>query len=143
MGNTLLQWHRNQRVAPTTARKGKTMTNNEIIFWASVELMNQGKIGTTGKVIIYKDGEGNEQQMQEPEAIHTFQAWKQLGYSVKKGQKSVAAIQIWKCSEKKAELTAKSAETGEDVTVSANEKKMFRKTAFFFSASQVERSKTA
>ena len=114
------------------------MTNNEIIFWASVELMNEGKIGTTGRVFKGVDPKGNEVELQEPEAIHTFQAWKQLGFSVKKGQKAVAAIQIWKHTTKKVDVEGKDPKTGEIVTEEVDVNKMIRKVAYFFSASQVE-----
>lgn len=46
MGDTLLQWHRNQRVAPTTARKGKTMTTYTINTneeFRSIEISFDGK----------------------------------------------------------------------------------------------------
>ena len=118
------------------------MTNAQIIFNESIRLMEEGKIGTTGKVITvtYINGEGQEekQQINEPEAIHTFAIWKQNGYAVKKGQKAVAAINIWKYVPKTGTMEAKT-DAGETVTVETDESQMFRKTAFFFSASQVEK----
>ena len=62
------------------------MTNEMIIFWNAVDLMNSGLIGTTGRSVTIQDAEGNEKVLMEPEAIHTFSHWKELGYSVKKGE---------------------------------------------------------
>lgn len=117
------------------------MTNDEIIMKASFELMKDGKIGTSGRTLIKVDKDGNETEVPEPEAIHTFQYWKQFGYSVKKGQKAVAAIQIWKNTTKKVDVEGKDRQTGEIVTETVDVNKMIRKVAYFFSASQVERTK--
>ena len=61
------------------------------------------------------------------EEIHTFQKWKSLGYSVKRGEKAVASFTIWK------HTTKTDKESGEE---SAS---MFMKKAHFFSTSQVEK----
>ena len=109
------------------------MTNAEIILQAAVDLMQQGKIGTTGREIKVKmlDADGNELEkiLPEPEEIHTFQHWKELGYSVKKGQHAVAKFPIWKYSGK-VEID----ENGEETDKS----RMFMKVAHFFAASQVQ-----
>ena len=118
----------------------KTMTNSEIIFWASVDLMNEGKIGTTGRVFQGTDRNGQPVELPEPEPIHTFAAWKELGFSVKKGQHAVATIMIWKYREKKEQVEMTEVETGEKVQKEIDAGKMFRKQAYFFSASQVERT---
>ena len=78
------------------------MTNNEII--AKTCLMN----GIT-------------------EDVHTFQRWKQLGFSVKKGEHAVIKIRIWKAKEVKGVDM-----DDESVT------RMFMKTAAFFTAAHVE-----
>lgn len=116
------------------------MTNSEIIFWASVELMNEGKIGTTGRVFQGKDQNGQPVELMEPEPIHTFKVWKDMGYSVKKGQHAVATILIWKYREKKETVEMTEVETGEKVQQEIDTGKMFRKQAYFFSASQVEKT---
>lgn len=116
------------------------MTNANIIFWRSVELMNEGIIGTTGRTFIAEDAEGNKVEVMEPEPIHTFAAWKQLGYVVKKGEKSIATIRIWKYSKKQiGEAKVTNLKTGETETEPVEEEKMFKKDAFFFKASQVEK----
>lgn len=104
------------------------MTNAEIIFNERVNLMEAGKIGTTGRKLVVETTEGNKIEIQEPEQIHTYQAWKSLGYQVKKGEKAVAKFHIWKYTEKVIE-------NGEDEETIKN---MFMKCSAFFSASQVE-----
>lgn len=105
------------------------MTNAQIIFNEAVELMKNGKIGTTGRQFEVEDENGNKMILDEPEDIHTFQAWKKLGYCVKKGEKAVAQFHIWKC-------VSKEVENSEGMT--EEQKKMFMKKASFFSASQVQ-----
>lgn len=84
------------------------MTNAQIIYENSVILMMGGAL---------HDGE----------EIHTFQRWKALGYSVKKGEKAIAKFPIWKpCTRKN--------DDGEDV----NTGRMFLKNSAFFSSAQVE-----
>lgn len=102
------------------------MTNAEIIFTAEQELAKAGLIQYTGRTYEAKNEKGEPVIIRETEAIHTFQHWKELGFIVKKGQKAIAKLTIWKHTSKKDE------ETGEE------ESKMFMKTASFFSASQVE-----
>ena len=106
------------------------MTNEQIIFNERVRLMNENKIGSTGRSIVVETIHGKKIQMFEPEEIHTFQAWKAIVYSVKKGEKAVAKFTIWKCTEKEVE--------GEE---DEKETKMFMKMSAFFSASQVEKTK--
>ena len=103
------------------------MTNEQIIFQNSLQLMDDGIIGTTGRTITVENEQGEKLEMQEPEPIHTYQAWKCLGYQVKRGQKAKASFLIWKHTVKKAKQ-----EQGED------EEKMFMTKAFFFTFDQVE-----
>ena len=105
------------------------MTNAQIIFTAEQELAKNGKISYTGRTFEAQDANGNIIEVQETEPIHTFQAWKELGYSVKKGSKAVTKLTIWKHTTKTDE------ETGQQTS------KIFMKTAAFFSASQVEAAK--
>ena len=105
------------------------MTNEQIIFNESVELMKNGKIGKTGRQFEVEDENGNKTMLDEPETIHTFQAWKKLGYCVKKGEKAVAQFHIWKCVSK---------QTQDSDGMTEEQKRMFMKKASFFSASQVQ-----
>jgi len=69
-------------------------------------------------------------------AVHTFDIWKKAGYIVKKGEKAAFMARIWKYTEK-----AKT-ETEEEQTKETEEKKshdFIRKTAYFFTAEQVEK----
>ena len=66
------------------------------------------------------------------EELHTFAKWKELGFSVKKGETSRHRITIWKGSERKQ----KNPETGEIETVGGDA--VFMKQSCFFLASQVE-----
>ena len=106
------------------------MTNAMIIFNNSVELMEQGIIGTTGRTVVVEDQNGNKKEIKEPEAIHTYAKWKELGCQVQQGQKAVASFCIWKHTVKET-----NDETKED------ESKMFMKKASFFKFSQVEKMK--
>ena len=118
------------------------MTNATIILNASFELMEQGIIGTTGRIIEVQLPNGERKQMQEPEQIHTFAFWKARGYSVKKGEKAIAVIRIWNHSVKQiGEMTVPNVVTGETITEPVEEEKMFMKNAYFFKFSQVEPSK--
>lgn len=109
------------------------MTNADIITETALELMRQGKIGTTGRVfkmtVINKDGNEQEREFLEPEPIHTFARWKDLGYKVKKGEHAIARVPIWKYTEKKV-----TDDDGNEIDDSS----MFLKTSCFFSRSQVE-----
>lgn len=103
------------------------MKNKDIIFNEEQRLAEEGKIKYTGKEFKFVDDAGNEIVLKETEQIHTFTAWKELGYIVKKGQKAIAKFMIWKYVSKKSE------ETEEENS------KMFMKMAAFFSSSQVEK----
>lgn len=100
------------------------MTNAEIIFNASQSLAKDGIIKYTGREIEAVDGEGNPTVIKETEPIHTYAAWKNLGYQVQKGQKAVASFKIWK-------HTSREKEDGKSDT------KMFMTKAFFFTSEQV------
>lgn len=89
------------------------ITNAQIIMTAWMELIASGVID-------------------ESEEIHTFDYWKKCGYSVKRGEKTIAKIPIWKHSTKTS-----TDENGNAVESSS----MFVKTAYFFSTSQVEKIK--
>ncbi len=112
------------------------MTNEQIVFTNRMTLMEQGVIGTTGRTVKVADNAGNEFYVAEPEEIHTYQAWKTLGYQVRKGQKAVASFAIWKHVTKK-----KSKDKAEED--SEEKGRMFMKVASFFSASQVDAIQTA
>ena len=109
------------------------MTNADIIFANQMSLLKEGKIGTTGKflTVVIND---EEQTIPEPEPIHTFQMWKSLGFKVKKGEKAVAKITIWKYTNGKK----KEEETEEKIANMGGH--CFMKASCFFSLSQVEKA---
>lgn len=106
------------------------MTNAMIILNESVKLMENGVISGTGEVVTITNADGTTKQIEMPEPLHTFQSWKALGYSVKKGEKAVAKFPIWK-------------HTTKTVADENNEEKertaMYMKMASFFKQSQVEK----
>lgn len=104
------------------------MTNAQIIFNESQRLAEAGLIQYTGREFSVKDDAGNVMTIKETEPIHTYNAWKALGYQVQKGQKAVAQFVIWKHKSGKVDE-----ETGEQGT-----DKMFMKKASFFKFDQVE-----
>ena len=93
------------------------MTNEEIIYRASIDLVKEGKLKTVETPL------GTM-----PEPIHTFAGWKARGYSVKKGEHSEIKLTIWKCKPKEIEVDGETKEVP----------KMFSRVASFFTAEQVE-----
>lgn len=77
------------------------MTNEQIIFTESMNLMEHGIIGNTGRKIVVENEAGEKKEIFEPEKIHTYAGWKAVGRQVKKGEKSIAAFQIWKHTTRK------------------------------------------
>lgn len=84
--------------------------------------MTNAQIITENMILLAMNG-----AIQPDEEIHTFQRWKALGYSVKKGEHAVAKFPIWKMGTKKND-------DGEEETTG----RMFLKTSAFFKTSQVE-----
>ncbi len=113
------------------------MTNAQIILSESVRLVEEGKIGTTGRFLIVEDNEGNRRQIPEPETIHTFAERKNRGLLVKKGEHAVASFPIWMYDERRR---AKKTESEDENTVAADsgEGRYFMKRAAFFARSQVK-----
>lgn len=106
------------------------MTNASIIFSAQQRLLEEGKLKPTGRMLTFETPDG-EQEFPEAESIHTFQRWKELGFMVRKGEHAVAAFPIWKYTSKgKGQTEEEAQENGF----------CFMKKAFWFSASQVDRT---
>ncbi len=104
------------------------MTNKEIIFRASMELVEQGILKTTGRVFTQELPDGTTIEVPEPEAIHTYNGWKERGFQVKRGEHAKAVFTIWKWAGQKDE------ETGEETGG-----RCFPKKSFWFTADQVEK----
>lgn len=101
------------------------MTNEAIILNESLKLMNEGILKPSGEKGKTLDGK----IVDIPEPIHTFQVWKSMGYSVKKGEKAIAKFPIWKHISKKVDVNGEEKERTS----------MFMKMSAFFKFSQVER----
>lgn len=72
------------------------MTNASIILNESIRLMNDGVLTGTGRFVEVENADGTTDLLELPEEIHTFAAWKQRGYVVRKGEKAVASFPVWK-----------------------------------------------
>ena len=104
------------------------MTNEMIIFNNRLSLMEDGILQGTGNTITVENEEGEKIELEEPEQIHTYAGWKTLNRQVKKGEKSIATILIWKHTTKKPK------EKEEEEQQEA----MFMTKAFFFRECQTE-----
>ena len=75
-------------------------TTNDIIFQVAMDLLEAGTIRGTGHMMkaqtLNDEGELVETMVEEPEALHTFARWKAKGYMVRKGEKAVAKVGLWK-----------------------------------------------
>lgn len=106
------------------------MTNAMIILGESVRLMEEGILEGTGQFVEIKNEDGSVTKLELPEEIHTFAAWKSMGYKVKKGEHAIASFPIWKYTNKTVEN-----ENGEE----EKKENMFLKVSAFFRRSQVEK----
>lgn len=115
------------------------MTNAQIILQNSVFLMEQGILKATEEKILFADEEGNVREVYKPEEIHTFQAWKKLGYQVQKGEHAVAKFPVWKFKAGKGKAAGTDdREVGENEELEKQKGRCFMKLAFFFTADQVK-----
>ena len=94
------------------------MTNAQIIALATAEFIEKGTLKLVDGI---------------PEEIHTFDGWKERGFSVRKGEKSDIKISIWKYRTKKVKD-----KDGEETEKST----MFLKQSAFFRRSQVDELST-
>lgn len=116
------------------------MTNEMIILTNSLRLMEEGVLKGSGQFGTMETDLGTV-EIELPEAIHTFQKWKELGYSVKKGEKSSIKFPIWKHTRKMLDTNTDNAELNKAnamVNEQGGQTNMFMKTAAFFTFAQVE-----
>ena len=117
------------------------MTNEMIILHESLRLMEDGKLKGTGQFAEVDFGNGMKATIELPEEIHTFNGWKQRGFSVKKGEKSDIRITIWKHTTKMLDTNTGNADTdkmNQQINDQGGAENMFRKVSAFFTAAQVE-----
>lgn len=107
------------------------MTNAQIILAEQIRLADEGILKYTGRILETVLADGTTTEIKEIQPIHTFQAWKKLGYKVKKGEKAIARFPIWKYTTKKSE-----SEDGEEEKINS---RMFMKVSAFFTDEQVEK----
>lgn len=111
------------------------MKNKEIIMQNSIFLMEQGLLKAVDTMLVEDERTGEKKEIAIPEEIHTFAAWRELGFSVKKGEHAIAKFPIWKFMQKKG----KKQEEKEEKEGGEKEKGKMRMTmAFFFTRAQVE-----
>ena len=65
------------------------MKNEESLLLLRIQLMEEGKIGTTGARIIY-----NGEEIDEPEQLHTAYEWKRRGREPISGEEGYR-IKLW------------------------------------------------
>lgn len=111
------------------------MTNAMIILEESLKLVKEGVLKGTGEIITIEYPNGEKVTVEAPEPIHTFNGWKALGYSVKKGEKSTIKFPIWKYTEREKKEEEKTGNPIEDAPVT----NMFMKVSAFFRFDQVEK----
>jgi len=108
------------------------MTNQMIIASEQTRLAQEGVLKYTGrKIQVFNLVTQEEEFIDEIQPIHTFNAWKLLGYKVKKGEKAVAKFPIWKYTSKK-----KKEESEEEAQANGY---CFMKMSAFFTNEQVEK----
>lgn len=116
------------------------MTNAQIILNESLSLMEQGILKGSGHFAEIETDNGT-MTIELPEEIHTFQGWKNLGYSVKKGEKSSIKFPIWKHTTKMLKTDTESPELNkmnEQINAQGGQTNMFMKLSSWFTAAQVE-----
>ena len=116
------------------------MTNAQIILNESISLMEQGKLKGSGQYAEIETESGT-MTVELPEEIHTFNGWKQLGFSVKKGEKSSIKFPIWKHTTKMLNTDTGNAELDKmntQINEQGGQTNMFMKMSAWFTASQVE-----
>ena len=107
------------------------ITNAQILFNEGQRLLGEGILKPTGRIMRYQMPTGEIIEAPEPEPFHTFQAWKSIGYKVRKGEHAIARIWIWKYTRGKMpeDCDPEMEPAGHCIW----------KEACFFSASQVEK----
>lgn len=109
------------------------MTNKQIILEESLRLVEAGILKSTGVMDYIELEDESVIEFEVPEAINTYQRWKQLGYAVKKGEKAITCIKVWKPFKSKAEDVDTEDEENQDKT------HMYLKKAYFFKQDQCEK----
>lgn len=116
------------------------MTNAAIILNESIRLMEEGILKGSGHFAEIETDTGTA-TIELPEEIHTFQGWKERGYTVKKGEKSSIKFPIWKHTTKMLKTDTGNADLdkmNQQINDQGGEVNMFMKTSAWFTFAQVE-----
>lgn len=116
------------------------MTNEMIIMMNSIKAMEEGILGGSGifgEVTTF-DEEENEvvKTIELPKEIHTFKGWRNKGYTVKRGEKSLLQFPVWvktKPKKKKADEEESENENGK-----IRKNSFYLKNSYWFSIDQCE-----
>lgn len=117
------------------------MTNAAIIENRAFQLMKDGIIKGSGQYGYIENEDGSREQVELPEAIHTFKYWLSVGRSVKKGEKAVDSFCIWKHTTKMLDTDTGNEENdkmNEAINAKGGQQDMFMQKAFFFTFDQTE-----
>lgn len=122
------------------------MTNSEIITNTVKAAFDPEQIAQLTGTIFTPEQIAKRQQMgMEPAeilagAFHTFQEWKRLGYSVRKGQHAVLVCNLWKYTDRPGKAAREAAaEAGEDAPEA--DPHFYMAKSHLFSRLQVEKIK--
>ena len=100
--------------------------------------MTNAQIIMEQQLLLAEDGILKENEDGEIQPIHTYQAWKKLGYQVRKGETAVAKFAVWKfMTSKKKEEEAEADETTEEI--GKKKGRMYLKVSAFFTDEQVDK----
>ncbi len=123
------------------------MTNSEIITNTVKAAFNPEQIAQLTGAIFTPEQVAKRQQMgMDPAeilagAFHTFQEWKRLGYSVKKGEHAALVTFLWKFTDRPTKAQREAAEAaGKDPEESGGDH-FYKAKSHLFSFLQVEKTK--
>lgn len=116
------------------------MTNKEIIMQEQIRLADEGVLKVIGTVELETE-EGTIIKMPKIQPIHTYNAWKSLGYQVKKGEKAVVKFAVWHWSIKKNGKMeeVENEENTPDLSKEKTKGRCYMRVSAFFTDEQVEK----
>lgn len=124
------------------------MTNSEIITNTVKAAFDPEQIAQlTGSIFTPEQIAKRQQMGMDPaeilaSAFHTFQEWKRLGYSVKKGEHAALVAFLWKFTDRPTKAQREAAEAaGKDPEESGGGDHFYKAKSYLFSYLQVEKTK--
>ena len=114
------------------------MTNAQIAMENRVFLMEQGIIKPTDQKMIYTDDLGTR-EINVPEEVYTFDAWKKQGRIVLKGQHAIAKFKIWMPKRgRRVEEIAEDNNSDDNSDEAMQRRGFYKKLSFFFTIDQTK-----